>query len=133
MQIGRAFEKRTARTWLAHVLLLAFACRALIPAGFMPDFGAISKGVFKVVICSGSGNKVVALDADGKPAHSGGAHAHQPCAFSGLAAVAVPDLGLDRHAPVYAQVATLKANAATAQPPTRAGPVLGSRGPPLFS
>lgn len=133
MTLCPAISRRTPRTWIAHALLLAFVCRALVPAGFMPDFGALTKGVFKVVICSAGGSKVVALDADGKPAHTSGAHASQPCAFSGLAAVAAPDLGPDLHHPAFAQTAIAKANTATALPPARAGPVLGSRGPPLLS
>ncbi|WP_366927313.1 hypothetical protein [Hyphomicrobium sp.] len=100
----------------------------------MPDFGAASHGVFQVVICSANGLEHLTLDVDGKPVHGQkSSHQHQPCAFSGLAAVALPSLA-DARLPVpsHHSVATLTYDAA-GLPPARAGPPLGSRGPPQLS
>lgn len=62
------------------LLVAAFLFRALVPVGFMPDFGA--EGM-QVVICAGASEKAVTLDADGKPtdapAHKGGLDV---CGFS---------------------------------------------------
>lgn len=120
--------------WIVHVLLLAFALRALVPAGYMPDFGALSKGVYKVVICTSAGSKSITVDADGHSVpDNSGAHGDQPCAFSGLAAKALPNpqsiaiaLPLLREADQFEVLSVVL-------PPARAGPVLGSRGPPLNS
>lgn len=46
------------------LLVAAFMFRALMPVGFMPDFGADG---MQVVICAGASEKAVTLDADGKP------------------------------------------------------------------
>lgn len=122
------------KRWLAHLLLLAVAVRALIPIGYMPDFAAAGDGVFKVVICSGMGAKQVALDADGKPLPDQQAsNDGQPCAFAGVAVVALPILdALPLPAPDF-QTAALSARTAVDLPPARAGPALGSRGPPQVS
>lgn len=124
----------TARMWIAKILIIAFACRTLIPVGYMPDFDALSKGVIKVVICTSSGDKTVAFDANGKPHPAkDGAHAHHPCAFSGLASVDLPDLGLNSLKPVFVEDNLPIASRTAMLPPARAGPGLGSRGPPDFS
>ncbi|MEZ5898648.1 MAG: hypothetical protein R3D51_04055 [Hyphomicrobiaceae bacterium] len=124
----------TARVWIAKILIIAFACRALIPVGYMPDFDALSKGVVKVVICTSSGDQVIALDANGKPHPAqNGAHVHHPCAFSGLASVDLPDLGLNSPKPAFVEDNLPNASQAAMLPPARAGPGLGSRGPPDFS
>lgn len=122
------------RRWVAHLLLLAFVARALVPVGYMPDFSAASKGVFKVTICSQMGNKTISLDVNGKPVpKQQGNHQDQPCAFTGMAAAAVPVLDhIPFSAPVF-EVSPLIPLLAVQLPPARAGPQLGSRGPPKFS
>lgn len=123
------------RVHLVRVLLAAFALRAIIPVGYMPDLTAVSNGVLKIVICSSDGIKTVALNADGTPAapdRHGEAHKH-PCAFSGIgglilaAAIAPPPpMSFDvreQSMPRYA--ADLLDH--------RAGPPLGSRAPPSLS
>lgn len=74
------------------LLVAVFVFRALLPVGFMPDFGA--EGM-QLVICAGASEKAVTLDAEGKPmegpAHKGG---FDICGFSvnmgGLAASDLP-------------------------------------------
>jgi hypothetical protein len=66
--------------------------RALVPAGFMPDLGALKHGVYTLTICSGSVQKSVLVDADGAPVgepagpvgHPGTDHDEAPCAFAAL-------------------------------------------------
>ena len=119
-----------------RLLLAVLALRALIPAGYMPDFSAAAGGVFKVVICSASGQKSITLDGIDRnaPSHDQKAsHSDQPCAFTGLAAVALTDPTAGP-----SQFATMTATAvipplAVEVPPARAGPPLGSRGPPQLS
>ena len=127
------------KRWVASLLLLAFALRALVPVGYMPDFAAAAKGEYKVVICSAAGSKTISLDADGLPAsqqpgdHAPAGHDDQPCAFTGIVAMADPEFpGLKISAPVTAL--EIIAPRRTAElPPARAGPALGSRAPPQHS
>lgn len=122
------------RQWVASLLTVLFVARALIPTGYMPDFSAAAKGVFKVVICSAGGAKSVVLDADGKPVpHPKGDQHEQPCAFTGMAAVSLPVIeALAVEAPDF-QVSSVIPRLAVQLPPARAGPQLGSRGPPQVS
>lgn len=119
------------RWWVTHLLLLAYIARALIPAGYMPDFAAASDGIFKVVICSAMGAKSIALDEGDAPLPGpSDGHDDQPCAFAGLVAVAMPALGAFTMATPEFQVSNLYPRVADLLPPARAGPQLGSRGPP---
>lgn len=124
----------TLREWVVRLLLMSFVLRALIPIGYMPDFGAAAKGVFKVVICTASGSKSLALDAKGTPVPKQKSHHDdQPCAFTGLAAVVLADLQIaSLEAPEPNDVTEIRPPSA-GLPPVRAGPQLGSRGPPDFS
>lgn len=126
------FSVRPARKWIAAILLVSFALRAIIPAGYMPDFGALSSGEFKTVICHGSNTTLASTDVPAVPAKSS-QHAHQPCAFSGLAAVTLASIDIGPFDPVFAWVSKLGVFAGGNLTPALAGPVLGSRGPPLFT
>jgi len=90
--------------------------------------------VFKVVICTASGQQSLTLDAEGNPAPEPSQHhKDQPCAFAGLAALTAPDLSwvavtlptFPETRPVLGVYAQL--------PPARAGPAHGSRAPPIYS
>lgn len=122
------------RWWTIRLLLALFVVRALIPIGYMPDFGAAGHGVFKVVICSASGSKMLTLDADGKaiPDQKSGHH-EQPCAFTGLISVAQPLLDTSPFIAPDFNIAAAISPLAVQLPPSRAGPQLGSRGPPQIS
>jgi len=114
-------------------LLVILAARALIPAGYMPDFRSLSKGTLSVVICTGSGLKTVLLDQDGKPLPTHDqSDRHHPCAFTGLAAVTATNFvpfafaqGLNASTVVWFEI-----DAPTLR---RVGPPLGSRGPPTLA
>lgn len=131
---GDRITAGVVKQWLMRLLLLSFVVRALIPLGYMPDASAAAKGVFKVVICSALGAKMVTLDEDGRPVPSHDDQQHEsPCAFAGIAAVALPmPESFALIVPTLA-IAEPLASMAVQLPPARAGPVLGSRGPPLFS
>lgn len=125
---------RTLRTRIAGLLVVTFALRAIIPVGYMPDFGALSKGVLSVTICTTQGLKTISVDADGKTL-PGKKHQDQnhPCAFAGIAQVAISvgeiALSLTSYDDAEDQIPDL----AVTLPPLRAGPALGSRGPPQLS
>ena len=121
------------RRGATRVLMAAFILRALIPVGYMPDLGLLSKGILKVVICTGSGSKTLLLDHTGKPLPAKNTAKHnQVCAFTGLAGVALPTID---HSPIMRdfEANPLIKSAEMVLPPVRAGPILGSRGPPQLS
>lgn len=129
---GRFFRAGVTKAWIAAILVVSFAVRAIIPAGYMPDFAALSHGVYKTVICHGV--EITVADKQGHPQHNKGApHAHQPCAFSGLAAVTLAALWIAPGKPSFIQAAKLDILIENTLPPERVGPVLGSRGPPAVS
>lgn len=71
--------------WLAvHLLVVMVALRALIPAGFMPDFGAAQGGSFQLVFCTAAGLHAVTVDARGEPTDPSPVPAarHEHCAFA---------------------------------------------------
>jgi hypothetical protein len=135
MSILQSIWNRTsARAFLERLVLICLCLRALIPAGYMPDMDALQVGEFRIVICSATGTKTIAVDKDGLPhTDRNASHHDQPCAFSTLAhsSVDLPEL-LAFAAPEY-PAATANRAPQIQLPPTRAGPVLGSRGPPQLS
>ncbi|MEQ1669948.1 MAG: DUF2946 family protein [Hyphomicrobium sp.] len=130
---GKATIGTNWSKWLSRLLIVAFALRALIPVGYMPDFASAANGSFKVVICTAAGTQTVYLNLDGSPPtpqHT--SNDGDQCAFSGIATVTLPEVAAD--------AIRWSSNASTAVavqreslPPIRAGPVLGSRGPPINS
>lgn len=131
MRIGLHINRRL-RAGIAQILLLAFALRALVPVGYMPDLAALSKGTLQVVICTANGSETVLLDAGGKTHKKTNSHADQPCAFSGLHAAALTASVAEPAKPAI-EVSRLKFAFEALLPPARAGPALGSRGPPTLS
>ncbi|MEN4922760.1 DUF2946 family protein [Achromobacter spanius] len=112
--------------WLA---LLALALRALVPAGYMPDAGALHDGRLEVTFCSAAGDLSVlsvglASEDGGKAGHDT-AGAGALCPFGLLAHVAP--------APAPATAPLLLATAGHAPPPPahRALPAQPAQGPPL--
>jgi hypothetical protein len=52
-----------------HVLLcFALLCKVMVPAGFMPDFAAMQKGILTIKICTLYGEKIVHVDQADKAA-----------------------------------------------------------------
>lgn len=121
----------------ARLTLLLFALRAAVPAGYMPDLGALQEGEVQIVICTGSGIQTLMVNAAGQPVENGSdASKHAAagdCAF-GMAAgkafvlpafiAATTDHGSARRLPPPVSIAALA-------PPAQ-GPPLGSRAPPVL-
>lgn len=79
-------------TWL---VLAAVLLRALIPAGFMPNFAALVQGGSLIVICSAGVEKTIAVDAEGNALpHQGDRSSAAPCLFAALTPVLMPLLAL---------------------------------------
>lgn len=135
MSIPRSGGRRSnVRQWVVHVLLLALMLRVIVPAGYMPDFSAASDGMFKVVICTANGMQTVSLDEDGQPVpDQSTGHVDQPCAFSGLAAVALPTAETFEPISLTFEAAVLARHSEPELPVSVRGPPLGSRAPPSFS
>jgi hypothetical protein len=135
---GKRLRLATTQRWLAHLLLISFAVRALIPAGYMTEARSASTGSFKLVICTAGGPTTArdtAFDgrttAPGLPVDGTQDHA-QPCAFAGLFVYACPELSRPiLNQPDQAQGLNIRPDPEIA-PPARAGPAHGSRAPPLF-
>lgn len=73
---------RSASAFIMMLMLLAFAVKALIPAGFMPDYG---NGFMKLVICSGMGEKTILVPAsDNSPHDQGTELSDEHCAYQTL-------------------------------------------------
>jgi len=121
--------------WLGHVLLAALLLRALVPHGYMPDLSASADGVIKFVICSAAGAKVVTLNPDGTTSEDKGTPGHmgEPCAFAASSHLPLPEIASVEIAPPEFVALAGPALAHDILPPARAGPPLGSRGPPLLS
>jgi hypothetical protein len=118
------------------VMLLALSLRALVPAGFMPDAGALRDGRLEMTFCTSAGDvKTITVDA-----HHGhdGAHASDDapaqqsqsndCPFSVLSTLpAMPTMAL--------ALVGLPLLLAPIRPVLRAAPlpVVLSQGPPLGS
>jgi hypothetical protein len=130
MSVSQIMNGRPLRLWVARLLVVCFALRALIPAGFMPDFAAAADGKFRVVICSAQGIKTVTLSLDGKVDHTPG-KGHEVCPFASVPAAAELSTPLTVNAVIaltdvpavwpHSEIMHLR----------RIGPILGSRGPPV--
>lgn len=121
-----------AGSWLARLLVATVVLRALVPVGFMPDLSRLASGTIQLVICTGTGSKLVTLDENGKPVPAkSSAHADQACPFAGSVLTALPQHGGLALSHPQAPAAADLGDLATVLPPARAGPPLGSRGPPL--
>lgn len=70
---GNPLRNPACRRFAAGMVALALLVLALIPAGFMPSFGA--DGKIAIVICSGMGEKTIMVDADDAPASDQGTDA----------------------------------------------------------
>lgn len=83
---------RHLASWL---MLLALLVRGLVPAGFMPDVGALRHGVYAITICTGTSQQNVIIDQDGNMVDRdgqglpGGDHPGEvPCLFAVAAQIA---------------------------------------------
>ena len=97
MTIG-GLRRRGRREWIALLLLPALAFRLLVPAGFMPDFGA-DGSTLTLQMCHGDARSAAVLrlttGQTDEPAAPDAAH-DAPCVFAATTAAAPPPvLSLD--------------------------------------
>jgi hypothetical protein len=132
--VGTIAALRRVRVWLGHALLVAFVLKALIPAGFMPDFSGRDGQSFKIVICTASGPKLVDANGSGddhpEPLTK---HAGEPCAVGALASLIAPELAAAAVVPAGVDAVASIPLMAFAVPPARAGPAHGPRAPPYLA
>lgn len=129
---------RRVTAWL---ILLLFAARALVPAGFMPTVSAANGGVgeLTLVLCTQSGPVTVKVGDDGVPTERAPAPADTDTALvatcffalSALALVPSPPTLFHRDPPFAIERAGLIAELWNL-PGQATGPPLGSRAPPFF-
>lgn len=129
-----AGRTRGAGGWIVRLLAVAFALRALIPVGFMPDLAAARDGNFRVIICTVHGMMTAEVDDTGRIVpEKTDAKAAQQCIFSVLGTLLLPSLDGGVTLSGERLVASVIPPLAVELPPVRAGPQLGSRGPPTLS
>jgi hypothetical protein len=119
------------RRWLSLMMLVVFAARALVPAGFMLEASAAGDGTMTIVICTGQGTQIISLDADGKPIPPKPAHADTslcPYSASGTTALA-SDEPLELETQVYAAAVTYTLAAQISRVTPKPG-ASSARGPP---
>jgi hypothetical protein len=112
------------RRLFAHLVLALFTLRALVPAGYMPDLGALGGGTFEIVLCTAHGGDAPAVPQ--KPPRD-------DCPFGMALAknfVAPSAPALPARIESADAVAAAPALAELLPPPV--GPPLGSRAPPVL-
>jgi hypothetical protein len=57
-------------------------CRALIPAGFMPDLPRLAHGEFAITICHDGGLSEITIDRNGQPAQKKSTRKDGFCPFA---------------------------------------------------
>jgi hypothetical protein len=137
---------RTLMNRILPALMLAMLFGALAPQGFMPRFGPDG---LTIELCSGLGNKAMTISRDdpryqdylklaaasrGDPLHDQGDDAENPmppCAFAGLATLAmpsdpvvVPQMVIARDVPPALHHSLLRARHRAATPPATGPPSL---------
>lgn len=132
MNVLQTRYELTLRRWVAWTLLVCMMLRALVPAGYMPDFAAAAQGTFKVVICTSEGIRTVTVALSSEPQHKqDSGKSHDLCPFGAApatgtlpapAVAAVPAILASLEAPIPAHDVILV---------WKSGPALGSRAPPV--
>jgi hypothetical protein len=117
------------RKLLSLLLVLAFAARCLVPAGYMLA-PASADGDWSVVVCTGHGP--LRIDFDGNPPDAPVKGDVAACAFATIAAFALPSLDL-LPTPQPAGEPQRLAIASSVVSIPRTSPPLPARGPPVLS
>ena len=119
------------RRWLSLIMLVVFAARCLVPAGFMLEASANGDGTMTMAICTGQGTQLISLDADGKPMPPKPAHTDNGlCAYSASGTTALAsDEALALETQVYAAAVTYTLAAQISRATPKPG-ATSARGPP---
>jgi hypothetical protein len=132
-------QDRTHRLtgWHATVvrwLLLGVVLRALLPVGYMPQFGTPSGEAVAFVICTEHGLVQTAKPDSGPQTPGEAAHkASDVCAFGGLAHLFQPTADSSAFGIPLHVATTGKPFLRVSTPPTTIGPHVGARAPPFYS
>lgn len=132
-------HRRIGPVWraVARLTLIAFALRALLPIGFMPDLHALQDGRFEIVLCTADGAHLLTVGSDGQPIDPDSSkdpksQSSQDCPF-GIAfakALIVPVSASAMSALIMRDVVLPSPSDLALLPPAQ-GPPLGSRAPPI--
>lgn len=136
--LGPRFVLRPVRVWqlLFCLALLAYACRAIIPAGYMPSRSAQDSG-FAITFCTAGNNaNTLWIDLLGQadPSDSDPHLTQQDCPFGIAASPALlppPDTSVLLSLLSYRPILRVALNQTRPALPAQ-GPPLGSRAPPAF-
>jgi hypothetical protein len=131
------------RYFILCLMMFVLSLRALVPAGFMPDGGALRDGRLEMAFCSADGSnlKTVVIDRHGAPAPQSpqspdGGHLRQApdCPFNLLTSLPLlPTMAfLLAGMPLPAWIVPPAARPAMPALVSLQGPPLGSRAPPLL-
>jgi hypothetical protein len=112
---------------------MAFAVRSLLPVGFMLAPAQAGDGAMSIVICSGLGPQILAIDADSQPVPAKSQHTDKNqghCPFAGaLAAEQSAPVAVESTARYTAMVYRVVRDLFRSTPLIAATP---TRGPPSF-
>lgn len=121
----------------ARFALLLLALRSIVPAGYMPDLGALEAGQVKIVICTPGGFEALFVDKAGKPIDNadtdGPGHAvADDCSFgiASLQTFLAPSADLSLGG-AYRGAVVVRAEGRSGPLLRIHGPPLGSRAPPI--
>ena len=119
------------RRWLSLILLVVFAARCFVPAGFMLEASSSGDGTMTMVICTGQGTQMISVDADGKPVPPKPAHADTSiCPYSASGTTALASFEpLELEAQVYEAAVTYGLTAQLFRATPKPG-ATSARGPP---
>jgi Protein of unknown function (DUF2946) len=119
------------RRWLSLMMLVVFAARCLVPAGFMLEASSSGDGTMTMVICTGQGTQMISVDADGKPLSPKPAHIDNGlCAYSASGTAALASFEqLNLETQVYQAAVTYRLTAQIFRATPKPG-ATSARGPP---
>jgi len=141
---SRAFVGRLSRMSFAPLRIIsrfsrmaallgvcALLLRCVIAPGVMPDVAAAANGVFKLVICTGSGIKLLHGGAPDGSSHAGHPAGNAVCPYAASGSIATPADRLPLHAPAFG----IPVQGSAQQPLAPAGwsQTPGARAPPSFA
>jgi hypothetical protein len=122
---------RAMRRVLVHLTIALFALRALVPAGFMPDLGALGAGHLDLVLCTAQGGTLAVPDSGAPVAPQKPPGADCPFGTALAKSVVAPIVPALPQRLARADLVMPAQTAAELLPPSQ-GPPLGSRAPPVL-
>jgi len=117
--------------------VVAFLCRAIIPAGYMPGNSGERGTLFPIIFCTAGGPSLVQFDLSTDPHGQGPEHRYgaENCVFGlSVAQKVLPGAGV-AWAPrlLFAHFVQTRVGSRTLTLANISGPPLGSRAPPFHS